>query len=161
MHCTAPIFWKQCVHGTGSVGQIYTRRSCWALSLPLKRPQSELLSHVALDPCFSCNAHSEKKTLYHYVYIIDRPARGVTFRSIFHFLQVKVFVKALIFLLMFFACLRVFLMSIKTIIYLEEYKNCYSMWPWHRKCTENCGRNFLGRLFRASTQPYPRRPWVL
>ena len=31
-----------------------------ALSLSLKRLQFELLCHVALDPCFSCNAHSEK-----------------------------------------------------------------------------------------------------
>ena len=32
-----------------------------ALSLPLKRLQFELLCHVALDPCFSCNTYSEKK----------------------------------------------------------------------------------------------------
>ena len=38
----------------------YTPGAAAELSLPLKRLQSELLCHVALDPCFSCNAHSEK-----------------------------------------------------------------------------------------------------
>ena len=160
-NCIAPIFWTQCAHSTGSVGQIYTRSSCWSSLSP-----SEAASIWTFVPCctwslFFLQCSFREKTLYHYVYISD-PARGVTFRSFFHFLQVKVFVKALIFLLMFFVLLFVFLMSIKTIIYVEEYKNCYSMlWPWHRLCTENCGRNFLGRLFRTSTQPYPRRPWVL
>ena len=45
---------------TQAVLDKYTPGAAAELSLPLKRLQSELLCHVALDPCFSCNAHSEK-----------------------------------------------------------------------------------------------------
>ena len=100
-NCIAPIFWTQCVYSTGSVGQIYTRSSCSSSLSP-----SEAASIWTFVPCctwslFFLQCSFREKTLYHYVYISD-PARGVTFRSFFHFLQVKVFVKALIFLLMFF-----------------------------------------------------------
>ena len=61
----------------------------------------------------------------------------------------KALVEALIFLLMFFVRLCVFLMSIKTIIYLEEYKTVTAC----GRDTESALRTVVGIFSDGSSAP--------